>query len=267
MPIRTHSLLRKRPENRCEVFGPLAQLGQLGLDGRARQRTIHHQRIDQVVDHARVVDQDLGQELAGRAQLDIEPQAGRIEVEKLPENRLGAQRAGHLLEVGQRHVRVGRAAHRLQQPRGDRRQKMTAPRLRQETESPREPGPSSCDRRSVDRETGRARAPHEMNSSLGCGSSTRSTIGSTVWPGVAAERIVEQVIENASIELGLAAVVGHEPGGRAVALFPGARRRVAHPQGQVAHRLRCPAASRASGGRTGSAAGARPGEESGRCRP
>ena len=55
--------------------------------------------------------------------------------------------------------------------------------------------------------------------------------------GVAAEGIMKQVIENATIELGLAPVVGHEPIGRAVALFPGTRRRVTHPQGQGAHRL------------------------------
>ncbi len=104
------------------------------LIAEAGQRAVDDQRIHQVVDHARVVDQDLGEELAGRAQLDVEPQARRIEVEQLPEDRLGAQRRRDLLEVRQRHVGVGRPADRLEQPRRDRGQEVAAARLREERE-------------------------------------------------------------------------------------------------------------------------------------
>ena len=82
-------LVAEAPEDRRQVFGPFAQLGQLGLDRRPGQGAIDDQRVHQVVDHAGVADQDLREELAGRAELDVEPQAGRVEVEQLPEDRLG----------------------------------------------------------------------------------------------------------------------------------------------------------------------------------
>ncbi len=51
--------------------------------------------------------------------------------------------------------------------------------------------------------------------------------------GVAAECVVQQVVEDPPVELGLAAIIGHETGGRAVARFPCARGRIAHAQCQL----------------------------------
>ena len=89
-----------------EVLGPLAELGQLGPDRLGGLCLVDDQRIHQVVDHPRVADQRLGEELARRAEFDVEPERRRVEVEQLPEHSLGPERRRDLLQVRQRHVRV-----------------------------------------------------------------------------------------------------------------------------------------------------------------
>ena len=65
-------LVTKAEEDRGEVLGPFAEAGELGLNGESGQGSVNDQGIHEVVDHARVVNEDLGEELAGCAELDIE---------------------------------------------------------------------------------------------------------------------------------------------------------------------------------------------------
>ena len=58
--------------------------------------------------------------------LDIKPQAGRVEAEKLPEHALAAERFADAVKVYERRIRIGRRADFLEQIGGDRRQKVTA---------------------------------------------------------------------------------------------------------------------------------------------
>ena len=59
----------------------------------APPRLVQHQAVEQLVDHAGVVDEDLGEELAPGAQIDVELQARRVETEQLPQHRLAPERA------------------------------------------------------------------------------------------------------------------------------------------------------------------------------
>ena len=59
--------------------------------------------------------------------VDVQLQARRVEAEQLPQHRLGAQRRGHLLQVVEGQVRVGRVGDRPQQLRGDAGQEVPAP--------------------------------------------------------------------------------------------------------------------------------------------
>ena len=224
-------LVAEAPDDRRRVLGALAELGQLGLDRRARRRPVHDQRINQVVDHPRVIDQDLGEELAGGAQLDVEPQARRVEIEELPEDRLGAERRRDLLQVGERHVRVGRAADGLQQPRRDRGQEVPAAGLRQEGEVLAGQGQEILMRRGAvaegvstqhfgDQLGGGVRVEHEVDDGV-----HRRAV-------VAAEGVVQQVVEDPPVQLGLAPIVRQEPGRGAGPRLPIAGGRVAHPECQ-----------------------------------
>ncbi len=104
-------------------------------------RLVEHQAVEQFVDHARVVDEDLREELAPGAQIDVELQARRVEAEQLPEHRLGPQRAGHLFQVEQRHVRVGSLGHGAQQARRDAGEKVPAAPRATGTAPPARAGP------------------------------------------------------------------------------------------------------------------------------
>ncbi len=57
-------LVAEAEQDRRQVLGPAAELGQLGLDRQRRLRPVDDERVHQVVDHPGVVDQDLGEELA-----------------------------------------------------------------------------------------------------------------------------------------------------------------------------------------------------------
>ena len=71
-------------QDRVEVRRPLAQFPQLGAHLDAVARLVEYQAVQQLVDHARIVDEDLGQKLTPGAQIDIELQARRVEREQLP---------------------------------------------------------------------------------------------------------------------------------------------------------------------------------------
>ena len=75
VPIRTHSLFRKLSRIGARSSAPLQSSASSALIADGRLRPVDDERVHQVVDHARVVDQDLGEELAGRAELDVKPQA------------------------------------------------------------------------------------------------------------------------------------------------------------------------------------------------
>ena len=95
--------------DRVRSTGPAKQLGQLGAQVGQRPRAVEDQAVEQLVDHARVVDQDLRQELAV-ADVHVQLQPRRVEAEQLPQDRLAAERRGHLFQVDQRQVGSGVAA-------------------------------------------------------------------------------------------------------------------------------------------------------------
>ena len=82
--------------------------GRPAPDTAPRRGRVEHQAVEQLVDHAGVVDEDFRQELAPGAQLDVELQARRVEAEQLPQDRLAAERRGDLFEIDEGHVGVGR---------------------------------------------------------------------------------------------------------------------------------------------------------------
>ena len=95
-------------------------------------RLVQHQAVEQLVDHAGVVDEDFREELAPGAQIDVELQARRVEAEQLPQHRLAAERGRHLFEVDQGHVGVGRLGDGAEQLRGDAGEEVPAAARRQE---------------------------------------------------------------------------------------------------------------------------------------
>ena len=69
-------------------------------------------QVEQLVDHAGVIDEDFGEELTPRAKLDVELQARLIKAEELPEDAFAAEGRRDLLKVDKREVGVGCFADR-----------------------------------------------------------------------------------------------------------------------------------------------------------
>src|SRR5262249_32704184 len=70
-------------------------------------RLVEHQAVQQFVDHARIIDQDFREKLAAGAEIDIELEAGRVEAEELPKDRLGPERGGDFFQIDERQVGGG----------------------------------------------------------------------------------------------------------------------------------------------------------------
>ena len=150
----------------------------------------------------------LGQVRAVGAELDVQPQAGRVEAEQLPEHALAAERIAHLVQVDQRRVGVGRGGDGRQQSRGDGRQEVPAAPRREEADlllgqrhqvaigllHVAEADTCPAPRRSALR-AGRDRAPGRPRPAV-C--------------RVVAEGVVQQVVEDLAVQLGLVAVVFRE---------------------------------------------------------
>ena len=62
-------------QDRVEVFGPAAQLGQRFFEDRQRRQVLDEQAVHQLVDHARVAGQDARQIRAGGAEPDVQVRA------------------------------------------------------------------------------------------------------------------------------------------------------------------------------------------------
>ncbi len=129
-----------------DVLGPAAQFGQR-LPQRLRGgQLVQHQAVHQAVDHARVAGEDARQVGAVGAEFDVQPQAGRIEAEQLPEHALAAQRVAHLVEVHQRRVGIGRGGDRLRATAGRWRPGSAGSAAWRGSGSSPRPAPSGCDR-------------------------------------------------------------------------------------------------------------------------
>ena len=213
-------------QHRVDVLGAAAQFGQRLPQRLPAGQLVQHEAVHQAVDHARVARQDAGEVRAVRAELDVEPQAGRIEAEQFPEHALAAERVAHLVEVHQRRVGIGRRGDRLQQPRGDGGQKMPASPRREEADFLLAQGHevpmrlADVAERILVQHLGdplrrRIGVEHEVRFGLGL--------------GVVAEGVVQQVVEHLPIEVRLVAEIAPED------LFRRPPRAVGetHPQGQL----------------------------------
>ncbi len=266
MPIRTHSLLRKLQRIGARSSAPLhssASSALIAAPGNGRSTTSESTRSS-IIPGLLIRISDKNWLVAHSS--TYSRKLGGLKLKSSQRTALAPERRRNLLEIGQRHVRVGRAPHRFQQSRRDRRQEMPAARLRQEREVFARKRHQVLIRRRVISE--RIRRQHfldELVARTGVEHEVDNRINSL--PGVAAECIVKQVIENTSIELGLAPVVGHEPRGRPLAIFPGARRGITHPQGQRAHGLKIPGHLVRLTIEQDLQAGAPPGGETDTCRP
>src|SRR5207253_1203859 len=78
-------------QDRLQVGGAFAKVGQLLSKVSSAARLVENEAVQQLVDHARIVDKNFRQELAPGAEIDIELQAGRVKAEQFPEHGLGAE--------------------------------------------------------------------------------------------------------------------------------------------------------------------------------
>ncbi len=113
-------------QNGLDIFRPAGQLAQVVLQGVVRGKLVEHQAVHQLVDHARVADQDARQVRAGGAQLDVHVQRRGIEAEQFPQHAFAAERFADLAKIDQRLIGIGRVGDRLQQARGDAGEKVPA---------------------------------------------------------------------------------------------------------------------------------------------
>ncbi len=137
--VRTSSLPRisRTPTRRCCAFLKLCRIGSTSSAPRQRSASsrssdvetgqlVQHQRVHQLVDHARIAGQDSGQIGTGRAQLHVQSQRRRVEAEQLPQHALAAQRVADFAEVDQRRIGIGRGGDRLEQVGRDGGQEVAA---------------------------------------------------------------------------------------------------------------------------------------------
>src|SRR5262249_41414338 len=92
---------------------------------------VEDQAIEQLVDHAGVVDEYFRKKLAPGAQIDIKPEARLVETKELPEDAFAAQRGGYFFQVDQGHIGIGRLRHGAEQTRRDVGQELPAAARRQ----------------------------------------------------------------------------------------------------------------------------------------
>ena len=146
---------------------------------------------------------------------------------------LGPERGRDLFQVRQGHVGVGRPADGLEEPRGDRGEEVAATRRREERAL------LAGQRHQV--LVGRLAVAERIGGErrgdvLGVGRGVEDEVDDRVGrrPLVVAEGVVEEVVEDLPVQLGLGAVVGEEPLGGAGPVFPDARGRVAEADRQGA---------------------------------
>ncbi len=108
------------------VFGRSTEVAERSFQFFESRQLAQHQAVHQFVDHPRVADEDPGEVGAGRTQLDVQLQGGRIETEQFPQDALAAQGVADFAQLGQGRVRVGPAGDGFQQGRSDGRQEMPA---------------------------------------------------------------------------------------------------------------------------------------------
>ena len=97
-------------QNRIESSAPRHNSASVLRSNSARRQLVQHQAVHQLVDHARVADQNARQIFAGRAHLDVQTQRGRVEAEQLPQHPLAAERIADFSQVDERESGSGVAA-------------------------------------------------------------------------------------------------------------------------------------------------------------
>ena len=98
-------------QDRIQVLGPAAQLGQRCVEHRARRQLVQHQAVHQLVDHARVAGQNARQKLAGRAELDVQRIDGGLKLNSSHSTPFTPQRIADL-SPGSPASNRGRASRR-----------------------------------------------------------------------------------------------------------------------------------------------------------
>ncbi len=117
--------------HRPDVGGPTAEFDRRVLEPRGRWQAVEHQRIDQLVDHPRIADQNPRQVRAAGAESHEQAHRRRRAAHQFPQRRLATKRIADFGQGLQRLVRSGRGADFRQQPRGDRGEVMPTAATRQ----------------------------------------------------------------------------------------------------------------------------------------
>ena len=212
-------------EDRLGVHRPAAELGEARLERLGRRQRLDHETVEQLVDHARIGDEQIREERARGAEPHRQVERRRMEAEQLPEHTLAAQRIGHRRERGERGVGVGRVADRGQEPRGDRGEEVPAAAGREEPHPllP-ERGERAVRGVGIPEAVPREHGPHRVGVGLGVEHEIDLRLGGRI----VRDGVVEEMIEDAAIEGGRLRELGPEP------LAAGRVAAVAEPAGEPA---------------------------------
>ena len=127
-------------------------------------------------------------------------QRRRIEAEQLPQHALAAQRIADLAQVHQRHVGVGRGGDGLQQPRRDRGQEVPAAARREKADLlVRQRHQVLIGLRNVAKRIAAQHLGDPLARRIGIEHQVDLRLGLVV----VAEGVVQQVVENLAVQLGL----------------------------------------------------------------
>ena len=224
-------------QNRVDVFRSPAQVLQRRLQGLVGGQLVQHQRIHQFVDHARIARENARQIRARGTQPDIQPQRGRVEAEQFPQHPFAAQRVTHLAQVDQRGIGIRRLGDGLEQVGGDGGQEMAAaPRGEERHAFGRQRHQVVVGARHI----AKTIPLQALLDRLGAGRRVQDQVGFGGGRRILAKGVVQQVVEDPAIELGVFPQVAFEFVQRAMATVIGIARADGQPsQFLVAVRAAC----------------------------
>jgi len=113
-------------QHRHDVFRPARQLLERVIEPVVGRQLIEHERIHQLVDHARIRRENIGEVRARPAHSHVQIERRGVETEQLPQHTFAADRIAHAGEVDERGVGIRSGGNCLKQTRRNRCQKMPA---------------------------------------------------------------------------------------------------------------------------------------------
>ena len=196
-----HFLVLETVEDRFEVVGPAAKLGEFGSQFLGGSRAVHHERIEKLVGHAGIVRENAGQERAAGAKVHIELEARGVGAEQFPEHGLGTERSRDAFEIREGFVRVRSLGNGSKQSRRDRREEVPAPAIRKKRHGLAGQLNQVLVRLpDIAEAISREYALHRGFVRFGVEDQIRFGLGCTVCIG---ERLVQQVVQHGAVDRGL----------------------------------------------------------------